>query len=141
MADRILVPYDGSVLSKRALEFALEEFPDADVTVIHVVGIPGGEFADGLAPELRPPLSERADAYATNLLDDARAIADEYGRSIETEVDRGRPEHRIVARTDDGPYDLLVVGSHGRERLSRAFLGTVAEKVIRRSPIPVVVVR
>ena len=141
MADRILVPYDGDGLSNRALEFALEEFPDADVTVLHVVEIPSGEIAEIVGPDLRPPLSDRADAYAADLLEDAKAIAEEYDRPIETAVDRGRPEHRIVEHAADGAYDVLVVGGHGREPLSRALLGSVAEKVVRRSPIPVVVVR
>ena len=141
MADRILVPYDGSALSNRALEFALEEFPGSEVSVLHVVEIPGGELAEIIGPELRPPLSERADKYAADLLEDATAVAEEYDRRIETEVDRGRPENRIVEHAADGAYDVLVVGSHGREPLSRALLGSVAETVVRRSPIPVVVVR
>lgn len=47
----------------------------------------------------------------------------------------------IVNEATDGDCDLTVLGSHGREGVARVILGGVAEKVVRRSPIPVLVVR
>lgn len=141
MNDRILVPYDGSPLSERALEYAFETFPDADVTALHVIQIPDGYWALLEGPEVRAPASEKAEEHARELLESATAIAAERGRKLETEVVTGKPARRIVAKVEDDPYDAIVIGSHGREGLSRLLLGSVAEKVVRRSPIPVLVVR
>jgi nucleotide-binding universal stress UspA family protein len=54
---------------------------------------------------------------------------------------RGRPWEGILAAAEDVRADLIVVGTHGRRGLSRALLGSVAEKVVRLSPIPVLTVR
>lgn len=141
MNDRILVPYDGSELAEDALEFAFERFPDAEVTALYVIQIPEPDVFGFEGPELRPPVTEKATEYGNDLLEDAVAVASAHGREIDTEVDRGKPDHRIVAHASEDAYDLIVIGSHGREGLSEALLGSVAERVVRRSPIPVVVVR
>lgn len=54
---------------------------------------------------------------------------------------RGRPWEEILAAAADVEADLIVIGTHGRRGLSRALLGSVAEKVVRVSPVPVMTVR
>lgn len=54
---------------------------------------------------------------------------------------RGRPWEEILAAAVDVDADLIVIGTHGRRGLSRALLGSVAEKVVRVSPVPVLTVR
>lgn len=53
----------------------------------------------------------------------------------------GEPANRIVASAESEPMDLIVIGSHGQEGLSRVLLGSVAETVVRRSPVSVLVAR
>lgn len=53
----------------------------------------------------------------------------------------GRPARTIVEYVEDHDVDHVVVGSHGRSGLSRTLLGSVAERVVRRSSVPVTVVR
>lgn len=141
MSDRMLVPFDGSPPAEAALEYAFENFPDAAVTAIYVIEVPEWtvDRFDGLSIQL--PVTERAREYGERVLDTASDIATKHGRDIETEVETGSPDRRIVEHAVQGEYDTIVIGSHDRELTSRISLGTVAEKVVRRAPIPVVVVR
>jgi nucleotide-binding universal stress UspA family protein len=141
MNERILLPYDGSSPSKKALEYALETFPDADLTALYVVPAPRGYWASIEEPEDRIPQAEKAKKHGQELLDGAAETASAQGREIETELIVGEPEHVIAGHAASGEYDSIVIGSHGRSGVSRVLLGSVAEKVVRRSPTPVVVVR
>ncbi|MFC6764761.1 universal stress protein [Natrinema soli] len=141
MAERILVAYDRSPLAIEALELVFEKFPDATVIALYVIEVPAGQWAQLVGPELQIPVTERAQEYADDVLESARETASKYGRSLETTVATGEPDHRIVATAEEEAVDLIVVGSHGQEGISRVLLGTVAENVVRRSPAPVLVIR
>ena len=108
---------------------------------MYVIEIPEGRWAQLVGPELQVPVTERAEEHAEEVLEPARELAAERGRDLETAVVTGEPDHRIVAQAEDESVDLIVIGSHGREDISRLLLGSVAEKVVRRSPVPVLVVR
>lgn len=60
MADRILVPYDGSPQSRAALELVFEEFPDGDVTALYVIEIPQGYWAQLIGPNSSFPSASRS---------------------------------------------------------------------------------
>lgn len=141
MSDRILVPYDGSEPAGYALEFAFETFPDADVTALYVIQIPEGYWGAFEGPDISPPVTEKAREYAEEFLEPARELAAEHDRDLDTEIRSGKPDDQIVECAEEEGYDVVVVGSHGREGISRVLLGSVAENVVRRSPTPVVVVR
>ncbi|TYT61369.1 universal stress protein [Natrialba swarupiae] len=141
MSDRILVGYDGTPLADAALGFAFENFPDADVTAVYVIQVPEGQLGVFDGPSVDLPVSDRALEHAEDVLDGATAVAAEYDRSVDTDVVSGKPDQRLVEYADDHASDTIVVGSHGRQGVSRLLLGSVAENVVRRSPIPVVVVR
>ncbi|MXV61935.1 universal stress protein [Natronorubrum sp. JWXQ-INN-674] len=141
MSEQILVPYDGSPPSEKALEYAFEQFSEADITALYVVPIPEGYWAAFEDPENRIPGAKEADEHGQTILDEATAVAEERGRNLETEIDTGTPDHRIVERAENEAYDTIVIGSHGREGVSRMLLGSVAENVVRRAPVPVIVVR
>ncbi|AGB39904.1 universal stress protein [Natronococcus occultus] len=141
MTERILLPYDGSEPSEQALEYALETFPDAEITALYVVPAPRGYWGSFEDPEARIPDAERAKERGREFLEEAVATAADRDRELETELEIGEPDHVIVGRATDGEYDSIVLGSHGREGVSRILLGSVAENVVRRSPTPVVVVR
>ncbi len=140
MSERILVAYDGSAPARNALEFAFDEFPDADVTALYVVEIPEGYLGVIDGPDISVPLTEKAREHAEGVLEPARSLAAERGRDLETDVDGGKPDQRIVDSALEGDCETIVMGSHGRGSISRVVLGSVAERVVRRSPIPVAVV-
>jgi nucleotide-binding universal stress UspA family protein len=141
MGQRILVPVEGSERSNEGLRYALEHFPNAEFTALHVVSVGTGDLGafSGTGGEL--PDQELGEEAAESVLQAAQEIASEYDIELETERIRGRPDRAIVKHVEDNDYDLVVLGSHGRDGVARVLLGSVAEKVVRRSPIPVLVVR
>ncbi len=129
MTRRLLVAVDGSEPSMAALEHALDVFPDAELTVVHAIdeleAHYGGESADA-----------EPDFFGT-----VEEIAQEHGADVETRVLSGTPADAIVEFAEDEDVDGIVVGSEGRSGVSRMLLGSVAETVARRSPVPVTIVR
>ena len=156
MARRVLVPTEGSPLSRKALEVALTDYPDAEITVLYVMDPIGSglslldvmrpKFGDGAPPgsvtaEYWEEWYEESRAAAEDVFEDARETAGEYGREVRTELRFGQPDEEIVAFADEHDVDRVVMGSHCRSAAERFLLGSVAETVVRRAPTPVTVVR
>ena len=140
MIDHVLVPVDDSPLARRALDFAVTEHPEADITILHVIDFVeesyGGEMLVG-SDELR----ERAEDDAEDLLADARERASGHPGEVETVLEFGEPARIITDVAEEGTVGLIVMGCHGRSAISRVLLGDVAGTVVRRAPVPVTVVR
>lgn len=150
MSQRILVPLDGSPLSKKALRTALDEYPEAEITVLHVIDPtePGYSYPHDADLDLSlEPLHgseewyERAREAGEALFDEAREIAAEYGGEIETETVVGDPARVIVQYAEDQDVDHILLGSHAREADSRILLGSVTEGVAFRAHARVSIVR
>jgi len=142
MLSRILVPMDDSDHAGRALEYALDNHPEADITVLHVIGVPSMMMGDAVGLVLQDDMGEAARERAQPVFERAREIAAERGRSVDTVVGVGHPARNIVTRAED--FDTVVLGSHGADwsRATHRFLvGNVSETVLRRAPVPVTVVR
>jgi nucleotide-binding universal stress UspA family protein len=140
MIDHVLVPMDHSPLARRALEFALDVHPTAELTVLHVVDYVeesyGAEMLLG-----REELRERATARADRLFEEATDLAAEYDRTLTTVTEFGDPARTIVDYVDAADVDLVVMGSHGRSVVSRVLVGDTAHTVVQRASVPVTVVR
>lgn len=139
MISRVLVPMDDSEMAERALEYALETHPDAEITVLHVVGGPSPMMGAATGLVLEDDFEDAAEEHAEQVLDRAREIAREYEVELETDVAWGSPAKAIVERAEH--FDAVVIGSHGGSLTDRLFTGNVAQTVFRRSPVPVTVVR
>ncbi|MFB6112782.1 MAG: universal stress protein [Halodesulfurarchaeum sp.] len=139
MVSRILVPMDDSEMAQRALEYVLENHPDADITVLHVVGEPSPMMGKAMGLALEDDVEEAAEDRAKEVFDQARELAAEYDVEITTDVRLGQPTRQILNRADD--FDVIVMGSHGGSVTDRLFVGNVAQNVFRQSPVPVTVVR
>ncbi|WP_311136947.1 universal stress protein [Natronosalvus amylolyticus] len=79
---------------------------------------------------------EKAEHVLESILD---TIPD--GMSVKSEIEAGNPARTIIRFADDNDVDHIVIGSHGKQGVARYLLGSVAEKVVRRSAVPVTVVR
>ena len=139
MLARVLVPMGGSEMAERALEYALENHPDAEITVLTVVAEPSGMMGDAMGLALEDDFESGAGARAGGGHDRASQLAAEHDAAMDTVVAVGRPAREIVARAPD--YDAVVIGSHEGSVADRLFVGDVAKTVFLRSPVPVVVVR
>ena len=138
---RVLIPYDGSEQAEAALEYAGKIHGDDEIVLLYVLDyVEAGYRA---APEAAlagywEEWYDEAEASGEELLAEA---ATAFDTDVETNVVAGSPARAIIEFVDDGSIDAVVIGSHGREGLSRILLGSVAETVVRRSPVPVTVVR
>ncbi|WP_096388850.1 universal stress protein [Halopenitus persicus] len=139
MLSRVLVPMDDSEMARKALAYACENHSDAEITVLHVVGEPSPMLGEATGLALEDDLEEAAADLAEDVFDRAREIAATYGVEIETLVQLGTPARAILNTAPD--FDAVVVGSHGGSVADRLFVGNVAQKLVRQSPIPVIVVR
>ncbi|WP_247001022.1 universal stress protein [Halosolutus gelatinilyticus] len=140
MGDRILVPIDGGSLAAEALAYAFRTFPDASVVALHVID-PQAGINRIVAGETFEGWYEDANRETDALFEDAQRIAAEHDREMETVRELGDTARTIVSFADETDADGVVIGSHGREGAARFLLGSVAEHVVRRSPVPVTVVR
>jgi nucleotide-binding universal stress UspA family protein len=142
MISRILVPMDDSEMAGRALAYALDNHPEADVTVLHSVGGPTMMMGGAVGLALEEDLDEAAAERAEPTFERAHEIAAERDREFNTVVDIGHPVRPILERADN--YDVIILGSHGKhsEGITRQFLvGNVAKMVFQRAPVPVTFVR
>ncbi|MEF8851527.1 MAG: universal stress protein [Haloarculaceae archaeon] len=148
MTRNVIVPVDGSPLSREALRHALTTFPDASVTVLHVVDVyePGYGGATDAESAYEPLMGseewyDRAEEASERVLDEARAIADDHDREVSTASEIGDPQRVVVDYVDEEDVDHVVLGAHGRTDERRSLFGSVAEAVARRSPVPVTLIR
>ncbi|MDQ2050716.1 universal stress protein [Natronolimnohabitans sp. A-GB9] len=136
----LLVGLDESAPSWAALEYALTEHPEADIVVVHVVD--PSESGYGEAAHLgSETIRDRRRKRATELFERARRRGAEHDVEIGTELLTGQPAAAVVEYASERDVDRVVVGSHGRSGVSRVLLGSVAERIARRSPVPVTIVR
>ena len=134
----ILVPTDFSEPAAYALSYAVElaEKLGAKVLVVHSWELPIVGFPDGV-------LVPTADVAAHFLTACGQAIDDLIApyRSGHVEVSRllrqGDPRSTVLVAAAETGADLIVMGTHGRRGLSRALLGSVTERLIRTSPVPI----
>jgi len=142
MAERILVPLDGSDPSWEALRFALDEYDAADVVVLNVINPMEGAYgADAMGGDYWEGWYENAEGRAEQLFEEARERAGDRGDDLVTVSETGPPGRTIVDYAEVNDVDHIVIGSHGRKGVSRILLGSVAESVVRRATVPVTIIR
>ncbi|WP_253737154.1 universal stress protein [Halohasta salina] len=123
----VLIPTDGSPLAADALEHAITAFPDGNITLLYVID---SRYTAATDDELQP---ERKFA-------DLLATAERNEIEVDTEVRVGHPSREILRFTENAAVDEIIMGSHGRTLPARVLLGSVAERVLRRAPVPVTIV-
>jgi len=148
--NNILVATDFSESSDSALAYgrALARRLDATLHVVHVVGnltgLAGG--AGGLPPAL-PDIQQELENTARKQLDDLLASPENNdelsmaNRVLKNLVVSNAAAQAIVEYARQEPIDLIVTGTHGRGAVSHMLLGSVAERVVRVAPCPVLTVR
>lgn len=148
MYTHILIAIDDSATSLKALEEAilLAKQQNAKLEIIHAVDesilqtvTTHGEM---LAPadQLQRSMANSGDA----ILEDARRMAEEAGISPLTKLLVSRDQHaadQITEAVEQSKPDLLVVGSHGRRGFKRLLLGSVAEDLVRKVSVSMLIVR
>ena len=141
MYDTILVPTDGSEGAAGAAGHArsLATAFDSEVHLLSVVDerAYSNVLVDLDAESVRDALESRADEAVADLAD---RVTD-AGVPCHTAVEHGIPNEAITAYADAHDVDLVAMGTHGRTGLDRVLLGSVAERVVRTSAVPVLTCR
>jgi nucleotide-binding universal stress UspA family protein len=142
---KILVPVDFSPHAERAFQYAitLASRLGAQLRVVHVVEDPfvTGAWSSEVYVPYIPELLEDLIAGAEQQLATLKAAAVAKGITADSAVITGRPAQTIVEHAEEGAFDLIVMGTHGRTGLSHVVMGSVAERVVRKAPCPVLTLR
>ena len=147
MYDTILVPTDGSKVAEKAVEHAIDlaQKYDAKLHALYVVDTDAVDIGLGTEQVERikagkfgemEELQNRA-KKATNAVGE---VAAEHGIEVIEDVAAGRPHRSIDEYAKKNDIDLIVMGSKGRSGVRRALLGSVTERTLRSTYIPVLVV-
>ena len=138
MVEHVLVPVDGSPQSAAAVAFTTAEWPDAELTLLHVVDPVEAGYSIEAIREGAEEWHREKKHEARELLSDLR---ERTGGRAAVRTETGRPARTILDVLDERTYDHVVMGSHGRQGVTRILLGSVTESVLRESPVPVTIVR
>ena len=140
---KILVPIDFSEFTSKALEHGREfaKTFDAELLLCHVLELPFYPVAIGMGSgpppilfdDLLPEIEKRLVALEQELL--------ESGLRATHEVVEGKPFVEIVRLAREQKIDLIIMPTHGRTGLSHMIIGSTAERVVRKAPCPVLVLR
>ncbi|QLK27524.1 universal stress protein [Natrinema zhouii] len=137
MFDTVVVATDGSESVKRAIDVALDlaDRFEADVHALSVVDASEVDASpEQLREELRTALETTADAAIATVEERAE-------REVTTEIRKGRPAAEICEYAREIDADVVATGTRGRHGENRLLLGSVAERIVRISPVPVLTVR
>ena len=137
---RVLCPVDFSESAHHAVDLAGRFVaPGGDVTLLHVLELPLLREGEASGAELAVTLDERATGRLVAWAAELRA---KVAVPVTTRTRLGSAGVQILAVLDEAPpFELVVIGSHGRTGLRRALLGSVAEKIVRHAPCAVLVAR
>jgi len=132
---KILVPLDGSACSRRALEMALSLAKDKDIAItgMHVIRIPM-VFTNKIKKQMR--------LNAAKIIAGASNLSKKHRVPFKAKISsNGYAGKEITQFAQDNRFDLIVMGSRGPHPIAEMFLGSVANYVVTKSKIPVLIVK
>jgi len=142
MYKKILVPLDGSSVAEQVLPYARLLARGLDVPVALLGIVDATELASAMSKEKARYFDATIEDSARRSRDYLKKIAQTFPRAnVSFAVEKGRAEEVIIAKTDADKQTLITMATHGRSGLDRWLLGSVAEKVLRGSANPLLLIR
>jgi len=146
MYQHIMVPLDGSELAECVLPHAEAIAAGCNVTTTTLVMVVPplhmyGGTETRISPEERKHLEEDSVQVATAYLEEKAQMLRDKGVIVEVKVILGNVLDRLVEYVNQNGVDLIIIATHGRSGVSRLFLGSVADRLLRHAPVPVLMVR
>jgi universal stress protein A len=154
---RILCPVDLSGFSLEALRLAvkLAEAGDATLDILHVIHNPFDEIylteitqtdpalidAYAVEPQRRAKILRATEEHSEVLLKQFCHDVVQHCGKVRYHIRKGDPFEAILEATEDLMTDLVVLATHGRTGITRLVIGSVAEKIVRHAPCPVLTVK
>ena len=148
MLKKILIATDGSKHSEEAARIGVElaKLSNGQATILHVVDV-SGYIPMPFEGFNRPYAKEEAAALRNILLENgenatihAEKLARDSGITYEKMIVEGNPASEILKIAEESKKDIIVMGSIGKTGLEKFLLGSVAEKVVRNSKVPVLII-
>jgi nucleotide-binding universal stress UspA family protein len=140
---RILVPTDFSESARHALTYAVSFAREykAEIVLLHVVENLTVGYASDLFPVPMAEVFEEISGYAKIELGKLAAEVRSKGAEVREQVIQGKPSTEILRIAREETADMIVLGTHGKGLLDQALFGSTAERVLRKTPCPVLTVR
>ena len=139
MYSDILIPTDGTDAVTPAIGHALDLTKTFGAT-LHTLYVVDEDSYPTLDARVEV-LAETLESEGEQAVEEIRERAETVGVSATTVVVRGSPYREILDYADEHGVDLIVMGTHGRRGLDRYLLGSVTEKVVRSTAVPVLTIR
>jgi nucleotide-binding universal stress UspA family protein len=140
---RVMVGVDFSVYSRRAVEFAVQFVPGGEFQLVHAYDVPFKGFLYG--HHTRREVSKQHQVEFQQMVEEEMATflagVEAKAPKLERVMQEGTPHEVIHRQIDRLKPDLLVLGTHGRTGVAHAFLGSVAEDLLRNPPCDVLAVK
>jgi nucleotide-binding universal stress UspA family protein len=142
MFETVVIATDGSQSAQRAVRLALD-FADRFDAAVHALYVLDTGEIDETPDEIRTDLEDALDAAGGRALSyvEEAAFASSDGRDVVTSVREGDPADEVIDYAQEYDADVIATGTRGRHGDHAFLLGSVAEAVVRRSPLPVLTVR
>jgi nucleotide-binding universal stress UspA family protein len=137
--EQLLIPTDGSPEAEAAVAHAVELANRYDAT-LHALSVADVSHFRGLDVDTSV-IVEGFEEEARTAVDYVADTGAEAGVTVKTTVGQGSVSETILEYIAENDIDLVVVGTRGHHGLERYLLGSVAERLVRRSPVPVLTVR
>ena len=142
MYRKILVPLDGSELAEAVLPHVerLAKDNDAEIVLLRVAVNPAFEFAvsdPAIASQVVSDMEAQSRQYIATMV----AKLKEKGFKVSSDVVEGGVADAILREADERGADIIAMSTHGRSGVARWLIGSVADKVVRASKVPVLLVR
>ena len=146
MYQHIMVPLDGSELAECVLPHVEAVATGCNATTVTLVRVVlplhmYGGAETRISPEERKHLEEDSVEVATAYLEEKTQLLRDKGVLVEVKVLFGNVLDQLVDYTNQNGVDLIIIATHGRSGVSRLFLGSVADRLLRHAPVPVLMVR
>lgn len=137
MYDDVLIPTDGSKGVERAVEHGLDIAQKYDATVHALYVVDTSYSFTGAWDSLGNALKKRGEEATKKIAEQG----EEMGVEVERETDIGVPHKIILEYAKNDGIDLIVMGTHGKSRIGEVIIGSVTQRVVRKSEVPVLTVR
>lgn len=143
MIKKILYPTDFSDVARKAIAYigSLKNAGATEVVIVHVID---RRNFDMLAGHMSLDFGEIQKAFEETAAREMQGIAEELkaqGYEVKSRIETGIPFREILRLSEEENVSVIVMGSHGKSNLTDMLIGSVAEKVIRKSPKPVLIVK
>lgn len=140
---KVLIPFDGSAASRRALQYAVDFAKEYGRLEIHLLNVQEEPvvYGDYLTASLLESLRQAALRAASHALEPAVEVLTQAALPFEQHTTLGPVAERVAEQVERNGCDTIIMGTRGLTGVGSVLMGSVATKVVHTAPVPVLLVR